>query len=209
MKTVLAFGDSLTWGKDPATQGRHAWEDRWPSVLQSGLDGVEVINEGLRGRTTAFDQPTASCDMNGARVLPALLHSHAPLDLVIVMLGLNDVYWGCSQSDITAGLLRIVEIIRHHPYRLPVAQVPKVLLVAQPPMVPNSPDPKLAGSILATSRRLSHAVQYAAQEAGVPHVEMRPVAEASVLDGVHLDAANTRAMGKALIAPVKELLDLA
>lgn len=208
MKTVLAFGDSLTWGKDPATQGRLAPEDRWPNVLQAALNGVEVISEGLRGRTTAFDQPTASCDMNGARVLPALLHSHAPLDLVIVMLGLNDVYWGYSQKDITAGLVRIVEIIRHHPYRLPDAHLPEVLLLAQPPMVAGSPDPHISGSILATSRRLSHAVQYAAQETGVQHFDMRPVAEASTLDGVHLDAGQTRAMGEALVAPVKKLLSI-
>ena len=208
MKTVLAFGDSLTWGKDPATQGRLAPKDRWPNVLQAGLEGVEVISEGLRGRTTAFDQTTASCDMNGARVLPALLHSHAPLDLVIVMLGLNDVYWGYSRSDITAGLVRIVEIIRHHPYRLPDARVPEILLVAQPPMVPHSPDPKIAGPLLANSRQLPLSVQYAAQETGVRHVDMSKVAQGSVLDGVHLDAANTRAVGEALITPVKELLEL-
>ncbi len=208
MKSVLAFGDSLTWGKDPATQGRHAPDDRWPNVLQAGLDGVEVINEGLRGRLTAFDQPTASCEMNGARVLPTLLHTHAPLDLVIVMLGLNDVYFGRSPHEVSLGLARIVEIIRHHPYRLPTQCVPKILLVAEPPMVERSPDRAIAGEVFANSLRLAEVVSVVSQQTGVPGLDMRSIATASVLDGVHLDAENTRAIGTALIEPVKELLAL-
>lgn len=212
MKTVLAFGDSLTWGKDPATGGRHAPKDRWPNVLQAGLteaglEGVEVISEGLRGRTTAFDQTAAPCEMNGARALPMLLHSHAPLDLVIVMLGLNDLYWGHSPQDVTEGLERVVEVIRHHPWRMESAEIPKILLVAQPPMVGGSPNSRIAGSVIAGSRRLAHAVQYASQATGVPNVDLRQSVESSPLDGIHLDAENTRKAGQALIDPVRALLE--
>ena len=88
MKTILCYGDSLTWGYDAETLGRHALEDRWPSVLQKALgEGVHVIAEGLNGRTTAYDDHLADCDRNGARILPTILQSHAPLDLVIIMLG--------------------------------------------------------------------------------------------------------------------------
>lgn len=172
-----------------------------------GLRGVEVIPEGLRGRTTAFEQTTASCDMNGARVLPSLLHSHAPLDLVIVMLGLNDVYWGHEPTHIGEGLTRIVEIIRHHPYRLPDLHVPKILLVAPPPMVVSSPDERISEAQLAASQRLGEVVQRVSQKTGVTHVDTAPVAQASILDGVHLDAENTRAVGRALIGPVRGLLN--
>ncbi|TIN35521.1 MAG: arylesterase, partial [Mesorhizobium sp.] len=55
MKTILCYGDSLTWGYDAGSLGRLALEDRWPSVLKTALgDGIEVIAEGLNGRTTAF-----------------------------------------------------------------------------------------------------------------------------------------------------------
>ena len=48
MKTILCYGDSLTWGYDAASLSRHALEDRWPSVLKAALgDGIEVIAEGL------------------------------------------------------------------------------------------------------------------------------------------------------------------
>ena len=76
----------------PPAGVRHAFEDRWPSVLQAKLGGsARVIAEGLNGRTTAFDDHLAGADRNGARILPTLLTSHAPLDLVIVMLGANDM----------------------------------------------------------------------------------------------------------------------
>ena len=74
MKTVLAYGDSLTWGYDPVNLGRHAYEDRWTSVLQKALGhGVRVIAEGLNGRTTAYDDHLADCERNGVKLLPSIL----------------------------------------------------------------------------------------------------------------------------------------
>ena len=67
MKTILCYGDSLTWGYSAVGPSRHAYEDRWPSVLQAELGGgVRVIAEGLNGRTTAFDDHLAGADRNGA-----------------------------------------------------------------------------------------------------------------------------------------------
>ncbi|TIX38357.1 MAG: arylesterase, partial [Mesorhizobium sp.] len=84
MKTVLCYGDSLTWGYDAASLDRHPLKDRWPSVLQATLGGdIQVIAEGLNGRTTAFDDHLAGADRNGARVLPTVLMTHAPVDLIV------------------------------------------------------------------------------------------------------------------------------
>jgi len=93
MKTILCYGDSLTWGYDAASLGRHALEDRWPSVLKAALDDddIEVIAEGLNGRTTAFDDHLAGADRNGARLLPTVLTTHAPIDIIVIMLGANDM----------------------------------------------------------------------------------------------------------------------
>jgi len=74
MKTVLAFGDSLTWGSDPTGAGRHAKADRWTSVLAQQT-GFDVIPDGLRGRTTAYDRHVSPADMNGALMLPSVLHT--------------------------------------------------------------------------------------------------------------------------------------
>jgi len=60
MKTVLCYGDSNTWGYDPATQSRYPREVRWPRVLRKELgDGYLVIEEGLNGRTTVWDDPNS------------------------------------------------------------------------------------------------------------------------------------------------------
>ena len=105
MKTLLAFGDSLTYGADAETGGRHAYEDRWPTVLEKGLNGaVRVIAEGLGGRTTTFDDWTSSADLNGARILPVLLKSHQPLDAVVIMLGTNDLKRYINGSALAAAM---------------------------------------------------------------------------------------------------------
>ena len=92
MKTILAFGDSLTFGANAETGLRHAYEDRWPTALERGLGGAaRVIPEGLGGRTTVFDDYSSVADRNGAKVLPTLLDTHRPLDLVIIFLGTNDL----------------------------------------------------------------------------------------------------------------------
>jgi lysophospholipase L1-like esterase len=134
MKTILAYGDSLTFGADPRGGGlRHALEDRWPSALEAGLAGkARVIAEGLGGRTTVFDDFSNAADRNGARVLPTLLESHKPLDLVIIMLGTNDLklYLNGTAFGAAMGVKRLAEIVRTHPYgEMPT---PKVMLVAPP-----------------------------------------------------------------------------
>ena len=102
----MCFGDSNTWGYDPATRTRHAYEDRWTSVLQSSLgDDYRIVAEGLNGRTATFDDPVEG-DRNGRRHLHILLDSHAPLDLVIVMLGTNDLKkrFSAPPCDIATGV---------------------------------------------------------------------------------------------------------
>jgi hypothetical protein len=58
MKVILCYGDSNTNGRDPKTKGRYERHIRWPGVLQDALgDGYHVIEEGLNGRTTVWDDP--------------------------------------------------------------------------------------------------------------------------------------------------------
>ena len=136
MKSVLCYGDSLTWGYDPETVGRHAFADRWPSVLGYALGpGVNVIAEGLNGRTTAYDDHLADCERNGVKLLPSVLESHKPLDLVILLLGTNDMKRGISGTAIgaTKGIDRLVKLIRHHDWGFGF-EVPEILIVAPPPI---------------------------------------------------------------------------
>ncbi|WP_243613125.1 GDSL-type esterase/lipase family protein [Shimia aestuarii] len=197
MKTVFCFGDSLTWGSCPQTGGRHGHADRWPVALGETLVGVEIIAEGLRGRSTVYDRPTAPADMNGGRILPVLLHSHAPVDLVVIMLGINDLCEGWDVSHVRDGLMRLVEIVRHHPWRLPETDVPDILLVSPPPMTPCW-DADVTAQKVSRSEALAAAIAPLAEAMDVGFFDAASVARASTADGYHLEAADSRALGLAL-----------
>ncbi len=212
MKTILAFGDSLTYGADAQTGGRHAFEDRWPSVLESGLNGaVRVIAEGLGGRTTTFDDWTSSADLNGARILPVLLKSHQPLDAVVIMLGTNDLKRYVNGSALAAamGVKRLAQIVSTFPYDSGHA-VPSVVLVSPPcACATDHVDlaPMFEGGV-EESKRLAGHYRRVADELGCAFFDAATVAVATPLDGVHLDAANTRKIGEGLVPVVKSILAL-
>jgi lysophospholipase L1-like esterase len=210
MKTILAFGDSLTYGADAETGGRHAFEDRWPSVLEKGLDGAaRVIAEGLGGRTTTFDDWTSSADLNGARILPVLLKSHQPLDAVVIMLGTNDLKRYVNGSALAAamGMKRLAQIVQSFPYDIG-HPVPSVVLVS-PPHAVDSEHVELAPMFeggVEESKKLAGHYQRVADELGCAFFDASTVAVATPLDGVHLDATNTRRIGEGLVPVVKSIL---
>ncbi|KQV23636.1 arylesterase [Rhizobium sp. Root1203] len=212
LKTVLCYGDSLTWGYSPTGLGRHAHMDRWPSVLAAALGpDVSVIAEGLNGRTTAFDDHLADCDRNGARILPTMLQTHAPLDLVIIMLGANDMkpfICGCAIGA-KQGMARLVGITRGHAYPHD-AKPPRVLLVSPPPLTATK-DADFAAVFdggVAESGKLAGLYAEVATEMDCGFFDAGLVARATSLDGVHLDAENTRAVGRELAPVVRGMLGL-
>ena len=212
MKTILCYGDSLTWGYDPQGPGRHALQDRWPSVLQGVLGpDVQVIAEGLNGRTTAFDDFAAGADRNGARVLPTLLTTHAPVDLVIVMLGTNDMKpFICGQAiGAKQGMQRLINIVRGHDY--PLEAEPPEILVMAPPALIETADPDFAALFaggMAQSRMLASLYSDLADVEDCGFLDAGSVAATSPADGVHLDADNTRAIGRGLEPIVRVMLGM-
>lgn len=112
MKTLVCFGDSNTWGHMPGTDGeRFPRAQRWPVILQ-GLLGEEweVIAEGLSGRTATVERPDSE-GRNGLPYLLPCLHSHAPVDAVVIFLGTNDVNF-VADDRIARCVARLVEIAR-------------------------------------------------------------------------------------------------
>lgn len=212
MKTILAYGDSLTWGSDPTRGGqRHPVSHRWPDVLAGELGaGFSVISEGLRGRTTAYDEHCADCDRNGARFLPTALYTHAPLDLVILALGTNDLKPAIAGPAAAAmlGLRRCIEIVQRHAHRVAGAPQARVLVVS-PPRIVATPDAfyadMFAGAI-AESAKMAGFYSALAKELGCGFFDASTVASPLPIDGVHLDAANTAAIGRALVPIVRDLL---
>ncbi|WP_182084522.1 SGNH/GDSL hydrolase family protein [Aureimonas sp. ME7] len=203
VRTILCYGDSLTWGYDAAGPSRHAYEDRWPSVLQEALGaGARVIVEALNGRTTSFDDTLVWQDRNGARVLPTVLASHEPLDLVILALGTNDFKrhtGGGNASQSARGMKRLIEIVRGFPSTFGYA-APEILLVSPPRLATSDNADFRDGLAFAAGEvaRLPQLYAELASQHGCDHFAASNFCEATPLDGVDLDAANTRAWGRAI-----------
>lgn len=90
MKTIICYGDSNTWGFSPKTQTRYSRDVRWTGQLQDSLgEDYLVVEEGLNGRTTCYDDPI-SPQRNGVKGIFACMETNYPADLVIIMLGTND-----------------------------------------------------------------------------------------------------------------------
>ena len=213
MKTVLCYGDSLTWGYSAETLDRHDFADRWPSVLAKALGPeVNVIAEGLNGRTTAYDDHLADCDRNGARILPTILHSHDPLDLVILMLGANDMKPTICGTAFGAlqGMERLVDLVRRHAWSFEREEQPGLLIVAPPPLCDTANTAFAAMFAGGVEQSAMLATLYAdlADETGCGFFDAGSVAQTTPLDGVHLDAENTRAVGRGLEPVVRMMLGL-
>lgn len=199
-KSILCFGDSITWGYSPKNGSRLPPEDRWPRVLEGTLEGrVRVIEEGLNARTVATDEPSRP-NRSGLAMLPTLLESHAPLDVVAIMLGTND---SAPSYGLTAGkiamncgaLIRAVNASLSGPGATP----PKALLIAPPPLGSLSAEMSLFyGRGQATSRGLGEAYRTIAKGFGVLFLDAGTVTKVSAVDGVHLDPEGQRALGQAV-----------
>ena len=203
MKSILAFGDSLTWGFEAGTFKRHPFESRWPIVLAAGLGGkARVIEEGMNGRTTVFPDPVADAERNGAVALPILLESHHPLDLVIIMLGTNDIKYAnrCRAFDASMGMQRLVGLVKNHDYNADYA-VPQILLVSPPHLVKTDDEwfNDLWGHAIEESKLFAKHYKRVAEENECYFFDAASVAVADKTDGGHLDAANTRKIGEGLV----------
>lgn len=195
MKRILAYGDSNTWGFDPESFDRYSEEIRWTSLLQKALgNNALILEEGLNGRTTVFDDPT--CDgRNGYTALPAILEADKPLDKAIVMLGTNDCksVFKASSEDIAAGMELCLKKIFDY------VSPEKVLLIS----------PFYLGEAalafgndersLAVSRELKPAFRELADKYGAAFLAASDVVEASVVDGQHLTAEGHRALYEAVL----------
>lgn len=132
MKNVLCYGDSNTHGYDGVTGGRFPWGVRWTSLVQEALkeEQVRIIEEGQNGRTTVWDDPIEGMK-SGLKYLIPCLESHSPLDVVVLMLGTNDIKqrFSLSASDVAAGAETLVKTIKMY-FRENREPVPEILLVS-------------------------------------------------------------------------------
>jgi lysophospholipase L1-like esterase len=210
MKTILCYGDSNTWGYDASTGGRFPPETRWPKVLQRELgDGYEVIAEGLNGRTTVWPDPVEGEYKSGKSYLTACLESHHPIDLVVIMLGSNDLKhrFGQSAWDIASSAAALVQIVMGSAFG-PEGSGPKVLLIAPPPTaLADGPFAELGIGADEKSRDLGKYYGAFATQLGCAFLDAGKVVVSTKLDGIHLDASEQIKLGKTVAGEARRILD--
>lgn len=191
-RVVLCYGDSNTYGSVPGGGDRFPRDVRWPGVLAARLgDGWHVVEEGLGGRTTVFDDPILP-DRNGKTYLLPCLLSHQPLDLVVVFLGTNDLKarFSASPADIAGGVAVLTEMA--------LAVAPKVLVLGLPRLGPlDERADELAGAHEKAERMRPYLREYTG-ELGVELLELHELVSYTDEDGFHLDAAGHRTIGEAV-----------
>ena len=194
-KHILCFGDSLTWGFRPGLATRFDEDERWTGVLRRELGEEYCVHEdGISGRTSVFEDPYVPWRC-GKAALGYTLMSQKPLDLVILMIGTNDLkftdgYGAARGADCLVKL--ILDANNVYKTSSPVFErAPKVLLIAPPVILPEIDDGPLG--------RMIHDGHH------IDFLDAAQYAVADPADCVHIGAASHLALGEAAAAKVREM----
>jgi len=211
MKHILCYGDSNTHGSMPTHPenggGRHPHDIRWTGVLQRELGaGYRVIEEGLPGRTTVLDDPYEGEYKNGKRYLIPCLESHEPLDLIVLMLGTNDLKhrFGASAWDITRGCETLILMMQSPAYGVD-DKPPHILLMSPPPLTTMTVFAEMFAGGTEKSKQLAENYRLLAGLYGCSFFDAGSVITTSPTDGVHFDAPEHTTLGKALAEQIQAI----
>jgi lysophospholipase L1-like esterase len=203
MRTVVCFGDSNTHGQVPGRGPleRYPRDVRWPGVLSSALGPQwQVIEEGLSGRTTVHDDPIEGRCKNGRSYLRPCLQSHAPVDVLIIMLGTNDLKarFSLPSSEVGMGigcLVRDVEELLPGPG----GTVPEIIIVSPPVMLADLHEwASIFAGACEKSARLAIELEVMADSLGVYFFDAGTICRCDPADGFHLRSDAHAALGNAL-----------
>lgn len=211
MKRILAFGDSSTWGWNPRESTayravRYGREIRWTGRLQSLLGGeFEIIEEGLCGRTTVYRDPIAPYRCGKDMIVPLLL-THQPLDLVIIMVGTNDLKtrFSVPPQDIALGAGVLLRMCQNTPEAF-ADRIPRILLAAPAPLATDGnreTEEGFAGGF-EKSKRLGPLYEKTAAAGGSHFIDLGQWVSADPLDGIHLDEESHRIIAERMAEKIR------
>lgn len=207
MKNIFCYGDSITWGFDPVTWSRYEYKDRWTSVLQENLGpGFFVTVNALQGRTTTWEHPFLPF-RNGKEPLMMLLESNAPVDLVIIMLGTNDIISmlnKCAEES-ASGMLSLIRII-YQSLSGPDGGIPKVMIIS-PPVIGN-----LSGFMsLYYNKRKGESIKLAqyhktfSEQFGCNFIDSNDFIKVCEPDGLHISRESQNILGMKVAEEVRKI----
>lgn len=167
--------------------------------MQNKLEGrdVRVIEEGLCGRTTIFEDAYRE-NRNGLRTLSLVLETHSPLDGAIIMLGTNDckAYFNLNAYQIAKGMEQCIDKL------LTVLPPNKILLISpihlgdkvwQPEF-----DPEFSRESVEVSKRLADEYRRLADEKRIHMISASDYANPGETDQEHMTEGGHAALGEAV-----------
>ena len=194
-KRIVCFGDSNTWGYDPVNHTRYDEETRWTMVLQSLLgEEYQMIEEG---------QDYA---------LP-MIETHNPFDLLIIMLGSNDLKkkFALPAPDIAGSLQNMLMKIKGYAtYQLGCPDL-KILVVSPPALGEDLGHSGFAPffdceDAVKQSKELARWYELVAQQFGCEFLNATELVCGSEVDQLHLSPENHRKLARAMMEKIEEIL---
>ncbi len=206
MKNIVCYGDSNTWGYDPVSKERYVRDTRWTGVLQELLgDEYYVIEEGLNGRTTVWEDPLEEGRCGKTYLYPCL-QTHKPIDLVILMLGTNDLKkrFDVSAEDIVKGAEQLIRMIRKSESGRD-DDTPGILLAA-PAVIKETGDFEIVFSGgREKSKEFSWRYKKLAEQYGCHFLDTSTLMTVSDADGIHYEPEAHRALAERLAESIEEI----
>lgn len=209
MKTIVCYGDSNTYGCNPVDCSRHPRDVRWTGRLQSLLgEEYTVIEEGCNGRTTIYKEPIDGWK-SGLEYLKPCLNSHKPVDMVVMMLGTNDLktMFHATVKEIAAGAERLVQEIYDFADQKQEFR-PQIVLVSPPEIGPDINNSAFRVSFdetaIVRSKEFAKYYREVAKRNGCIFFDAAKVVKASKEDSLHLMAEEHAKLAEALAVCIKE-----
>lgn len=213
MKRIVCFGDSNTWGYNPEDGSRYPENVRWTGLLQTLLgDEFKIIEEGQNGRTIVNADPWEWGTKAGIDYVIPMLESQMPVDLLIIMLGSNDMKdkFNLPAPDIAGSMQNmLLKIKSHADYHLNCPDM-KILLVT-PPLIgenfANSPFAPFfnADKVINTSKELAKWYELVANQFGCLFFDASAIVSGGDTDSLHLDPQGHKKLAEGLYEVVQGL----
>ncbi len=207
---ILCYGDSNTWGRSGKSVTRYPSNIRWAGLLQEKLGEThEIIEEGLRGRTTDFeDDDPEFPGRNGLEYLRPCLETHSPLDVVILWLGTNDLKSRFNRTpvEVGAGLKKNIELIQAIAKDAQGNQS-QILLIGPPLVIETNlgSGTQFAGAEK-KSRQLATVYEQIAREFQCDFLDLASIVQPGEFDGVHLEPESHPIVADRMYEFIKEIL---
>jgi len=208
-KHILCLGDSNTHGycADPADcadgGARFNEDERWPCRLQAALGSEYLVTEeGLSGRTTVFDDPLHE-SMSALSALYPLLKSHEAIDLLIIMLGTNDVKERFCANAVCIGLGMERLLQRAKSIDCWGGKAPNILVVAPPRIKEGFSDAAMGAGCVEKSRGVAEQFRLVAERNHVGFFDAEGC-EFNQIDFMHLTRRGHAQLAERLAKAVRD-----